>query len=281
MLLGKTFAFFASRLNPPYPGIDGFVSYDAIQPTSSLKEIEKLIDWGERPEKYIGDVLASRTDDFLLLTSSRLRAAPTLGGLTRERLIAHFRACLDPSDPQLVQAAVQAPLRVGDAASAPLMTQLLTKDTTARAAADFLARHPVPEAIKPLCDLLDRTAAEDRNGCERKIAIALMRLNAAEAVPAIRRAVERGLCYEICDALGFLGDSEDFQRLLPRLESSNPWDAQNRLRMLVERSNLPVEPWMKEQSSPRQKWGDWLEQKKGTLKIIKTAVEAGQLPPRL
>ena len=278
---GNTFIFFARRPDPPFPGIDGGLAYGDIHPLNELKRVQTLIDWCEHPEKHIGTPATAKTSDFLLLTSSRLQAATTLGRLPRESLIGHFRSCLDPSDPNLAWAAVQALLRVGDAASAPLIIKLLADDTTAFAAAYFLARHPIPEAVIPLCDRLDRTAAEDHNGCERMIAIALMRLNATEALPAIRRAVERGLCWEIRYALGYFGDTEDFRRLLPGLDLPNPFASHTGLLHLVRRSNLPEEPWMKDAGiigdrgfTTKDKWVQWLDQNKELLKISKTAAQA-------
>ena len=279
---GKSFVFMANRPDRPIRGVNAFVRWGAIQPYAELGPIGQQMDWCEHPERYLADSASSKTPGFLLLTSSRLKKKALLGSLSREQLIAHYRECMASADEKLAWAGVEALVRIEDAASASVAVELLSKEASARFGAYFLVRYPIREAIKPLCDLLERVAPEEERGCERSIALALMKLDASETLPAIRVAVDRGLNWDIVHALGFFGQVEDFDRLLPGLASKAAFSFHTGLVYLVSRSNFPVEPWMRTAGSEggsgfttRAQWNEWVQQHKADIRILHSGPEAG------
>ncbi len=111
------------------------------------------------------------------------------------------------------------------------------------AAVNYLFHAPVvPATWSTLANALDTEMPTDRILGSR-IAAALVRCGEVRALPSLRRAHERGM--SVAFALGALGEKQDLDLLLMHYVEGDR-EAHHGLRVMLERSNKPMEPWMYE-----------------------------------
>lgn len=200
---------------------------------------------------------------------------------------------------EVVTEAYLALARLMDSQSVPIALQMLEHPDIQFQikAAGFLSYAKDIRSIEPLCARLDQLPPISGRGEAVSLEIqplissigeTLRDLNDDRCVPTLKRTVIKGYVGgRIASALCRMGDESAFDALATHLRNPAVSHFPGDLEMLVERSNLPVEPWMIESrdtwSSDRDKqgitdkrWLEWWDAHKGEFKIVRTWEEACQ-----
>lgn len=148
------------------------------------------------------------------------------------------------------------------------------------AAARLIAIDPPRESLPVLSEALDSCNGSNIE-MESELGRCFVSLEDPASLPAIRRAVKKGIFGYVAIALGRLGERDDFELLLEAVQQHDSMDALEGLMPMVYRSNKPFEVWMSENNhSPKsglahkQEWQAWWDKNKGDFIIEKTAKEA-------
>lgn len=246
-----------------------------------LDDVRRVIEMRTSPSKYFADPHYASSPEFLEMIGLLFREKQAVDGLSRQAAIDHLRDTLTSPNKDAVIRAVGALRALGSKDSAAVIPLLQHPDAAVRLlTAQFLTWAPDPEAVGPLCELLDGVN-DSYDPIETEIGRALIEIGDSSAVPALERATRRGVFGGTSWALGRLGDKKSFEILLEGVEKRDALDAVEGLMSLVRRSNKPFEAWMgvsswTEQSGleHRQDWLDWWKQNKSDFQVIKTAKEA-------
>jgi hypothetical protein len=156
-------------------------------------------------------------------------------------------------------------------------------------AAKFLSYAKDPRSIEALVTALDelppciRYGSKDYNPEVQQLSIALgsalRNLRDVRTVPALKRAIRKGYSDWLALTLSRLGDESAVEPLLFQLRNADLYYDASYLVTMIERSNLHVEPWMKE--SPRSdddagrhrmgnQWLEWWEAHQADFRIVRS-----------
>ncbi len=222
----------------------------------------------------------------------------TVGDLTLADATEFLRGQLQSDRVEVVQAAFQALADLLDSAAVPIAIRMLESPDPAflREAVVFLGYAKDPRSIDSLCKVIDDLPpfASERYDKDRQFSELCSAVNEAvrnlrdpRIIPALERAVLKGYSGDrISEKLGELGDETAFEPLLSHMRNPKEFLDSGPLVTMVERSNLPVEPWMnetiqyddhpgKERQSAR--WIEWWKMNKGKFRIVRSSEESQSL----
>ena len=258
------------------------VVFQADDPESPLlpylkEQIEGIGGWDDR----LAELEEGESVDVTLDTRGPERVAGRDAGEVRAYLRAALAADANAQRwPKLLGALAKArDLEAMDQVAALLDA----RGTMASPAARWLTLTRSPRAVQPLRRVL-ASAEYEGKGYQPLIedaARGLLRLEAVEAMPELREAA-RHRVDDAAHMLGRFGGTDDFQLLL-EAGNEKPTDTlavQSGMRHLVQRSNLPVEEWMRSSTWSGQigeekqaRWNQWWEEHRDEF-VIAERVEA-------
>lgn len=226
-----------------------------------------------------------------------------VGDLSSEAAAEFLRARLRSEDLEVVQASFHALGLMLDRDAVPIaidMLRLLHKDRKFRAAAArFLSWAKDPRSVAAICMTLDELPRyipyggnpdydPVLNELGSGLGEAVCNLRDAKTIPALKRAILKGYAgFRISWTLSQIGSEDAFEVLITNVRSLPAGDSffsALELVNMVRRSNLPIEPWMKRQSSDSAsnpgfvaQWVEWWEQHKAEFRIVRSSEEAWKL----
>ncbi len=223
-----------------------------------------------------------------------------VGDLTFALAGEFLRSKLQSPNLEVVEAAYTALSGMMDSDAVPIAIVMLKHPDRKfqREAAKFLSYAKDPRSIDPLCDALDalptcvRYAREgydqDVNQLSDAVGRAVRNIRDPKTIPALKRAAFKGYAGDwIGMTLSWLGDESAFEPLLSHLRNPDVDHYPNELVSMVQRSNLPVEDWMKQGLSSDDyvgkrrraaQWITWWETNKEKFRIVRTWEEASRKP---
>jgi hypothetical protein len=255
----------------------GLSSQVGLAGEQRIDDVRRLLAMKASPKEFLDSPQHASWPPFLELLRELFADRSQVGRLHRRELIKHLEGRLSLDDPEAVIKVIDTLFRVRSKGSSARMVPLLRHSDrkVRRASAWFSGWAKSRETVRPLCDALD-AGGDDHDLCE-VIGDALGEIGDADAVPALKRAVKRGVRGPACLALGRLGDASCFDILLASTEKRGWMDAVDGLLHLVRRSNKKVEPWMEKARysgrgvEHKRDWRKWWDANKTTFKVVKTA----------
>ena len=222
----------------------------------------------------------------------------TVGNLTLADATQYLRGQLKSDRLEVVQAAFQALADLMDSDAVPIAIEMLQGPDPKflPEAVEFLGYAKDPRAVDALCKVIDQMPPYTSERFEddhqysrlyRAVDDAVQNLRDPLTIPALKRAVLKGYSgSRMASVLGALGDETAFEVLLSHMRNPKEILDPGPLVTMVERSNLPVEPWMneiiqyddhpgKERQSAR--WIEWWKMNKGKFRIVRSSEESQSL----
>jgi hypothetical protein len=222
-----------------------------------------------------------------------------VGGLSFAAAANFLRTQLRLEKLDVIQTAYTALAKLMDSDAVPIAIEMLNHPDRKfrREAAKFLSYGQDPRCLEPLCAALDalprciRYAAEGYNEDDHELSgavgKAVLNLRDPQTVPALKRAAFKGYAGDwIAMSLSRLGDETAFEPLLSHLRDPSADHYTGELLTMVQRSNLPIEPWMKagfgseDREGKRRhtaRWLEWWDQHKKGFRSIRTWEEVQQI----
>jgi len=222
----------------------------------ALPDVIRILDslqWFDKFAREAHDPLPPEFDVTLDTTGPK-----NIGGATFADAADFLRTQLRSDNVNVVAAACRALTKLMDLEAVPLAIGMLGHpDNKFRSqAAKFLSYAKDPRSIEALVTALDelppciRYGSKDYNPEVAQLSDALGRalrnLRDARTVPALKRAIRKGYSDWLALTLSRLGDESAVEPLLFQLRNAGLYYDASYLVTTIERSNLQVEPWMKE-----------------------------------
>lgn len=254
----------------------------AVRESERADEVARLVAMRTDPARYVAEPAAANTPEFLETLGWAFASQEKVGALDRPTVIAHIRGALGGWEPEVIVAALASLRQVGDknaTAVVPLVRH--RAETVKLAAIRFLEWTADKSAVAPLCEVLDGiNGGPGHSPLEDPVGRALIAAGDPAAVPALERAVRRGVDGTSCWALGRLGGKTSGDLLTTRIDRGSG-DAGVGMAALVRRSNKPFEPWMDViRWSPetgldnKAEWRRWWDANRASFEVVRTAAEA-------
>lgn len=251
-----------------------------------LENVRKVTAMRRAPGKVFRDPDAVASPDFIEMLGVLFLNKETVDGITKIEAIAHLNRCLALPDNDAVRRALVALQALGSKDVSGVIPLIQHPDEAVRLSATYFLRvTPDSAAVAPLCKALDGLQGNlDPN--ELEITRALNAIGDPSAVPALERAVKRNLS-SAAVVLGRLGDESHFELLFDHMTNRDDIGALEGMWAMIERSNIPIEPWMKKvndddgvfRSGPlkhKQEWADWWAKNKADFKVAKKLKEVSE-----
>jgi hypothetical protein len=222
-----------------------------------------------------------------------------VGDLTFAAATDFLRAQLRSEKLQVIEAAYRALVELLDSDAVPIANEMLRHPDRRfrREAAKFLAYAKDPRSVEPLCAALDELPPcvrygfkgynDDDNELSGAVGKAVLNLRDPRTVPALKRAALKGYAGDwIAMTLSMLGDETAFEPLLSHLRNPDVNHYPDELVRMIQRSNVPVEAWMKKGLSSDDyagkrlratRWIEWWDAHKKDFRIVRTWEEAYRL----
>ncbi len=264
-----------------------------------LPDFIRKLDAAHEFERYAAAAKDKLPPEFVVTVDTT--GPPKVGDLTFGAAADFLRSQLRSEKLEVVKAAYVALANLLDSDAVPIATGMLRHPDRKfrREAAKFLAYAKDPRSVEPLCAALDelppciRYGAKGYNDDDHELSgavgEAVRNLRDPRTVPALKRAALKGYAGDwIAMTLSKLGDETAFEPLLSHLRKPDVRHYPDELVTMIQRSNLPVEPWMKKGLSSDDRagerlratrWIEWWDAHQKEFRIVRTWEEACRLHP--
>lgn len=263
-----------------------------------LPDFVRKLDSAQEFERYAASVGEKLPPEFDVTVDTT--GPKSVGDLTFVAAADFLRAQLRSEKLEVIRAAYLALANLLDSDAVPIAVEMLRHPDRKfrREAAQFLAHAKDPRSVEPLCAALDELPPRIRNpsngynggdhGFSEAVRTAVRNLRDPRSVPALKRAALKGYAGDeiAMTSLSRLGDETAFEPLLSHLRNPDVGHIPSGLVTMIQRSNLPVEPWMEKGLSWDDKagirlqatrWIEWWDAHKKEFRIVRTWEEACRL----